>query len=390
MKSSFILILSLLIIISCASPEKLLQRGDYDAVIEKSVKNLIKNPGSEEDASMLDKAYKLANDRDLERVKYLKMEGNPNSWDELLGLYASLKNRQASVRRVLPLQVGGRTIQYDNVDYDREIIEAKHKAADYYNSHGRKLMENNNRDSYRQAYYELRKAQEYSGDSYPDLNSLITRSQLLGTSRVLVGVVNRTIINLPPEFTDGLVAVNANELNSEWVEYYTRKPDQNVNFDYFIDIILQTIDVSPDLTKDKDEILKKTVDNGFEYVLDTKGNVMKDSAGNDIKIKKYKEIQCTLIETHQQKDCQINGEIEFYSANPQTLIKKQPISAGTHFENIAARAIGDLNALTPEKKKLIETKPLPFPDDLRMIIDGSEALKKSINEVLQYNRGLIR
>ena len=80
MKSSFILILSLLIIISCASPEKLLQRGDYDAVIEKSVKNLIKNPGSEEDASMLDKAYKLANDRDLERVKYLKMEGNPNSW----------------------------------------------------------------------------------------------------------------------------------------------------------------------------------------------------------------------------------------------------------------------------------------------------------------------
>ena len=84
-------------------------------------------------------------------------------------------------------------------------------------------------------------------------------------------MVNRTIINLPQEFTDGLVAVNANEINSEWVEYHTRKLDDNVNYDYYIDIILQAIDVSPDLVQDNDLIEKKTVDNGFEYVLDSKG-----------------------------------------------------------------------------------------------------------------------
>ena len=71
------------------------------------------------------------------------------------------------------------------------------------------------------------------------------------------------------------------------------------------------LNVSPDLIQDKDLIEKKTVDNGFEYVLDAKGNVMKDTSGNDIKIKKYKEIQCTVIESHQQKDCNITGEIEF-------------------------------------------------------------------------------
>ncbi len=46
-------------------------------LIEKSVKNLIKKPDSEKMPIMLDKAYKLANDRDLDRIKYLKMEGNP-------------------------------------------------------------------------------------------------------------------------------------------------------------------------------------------------------------------------------------------------------------------------------------------------------------------------
>lgn len=390
MKILYSTILAIVLLISCASPEKLMQQGNYDAIIDKSIKNLIKNPNSEEDAVMLDKAYKLANERDLERVKYLKVEGNPNTWDEMLSLYSSLKNRQASVKRVLPLQMGGRSVQYDFMDYDAEIVAAKRKAAEYYYNHGRSLMEGKTKESYRQAYYELVKAQQYSGDSYRDLAPMINEARYLGMSRALIGVVNRTIINLPPEFTDGLIAVNANEINSEWVEYHTRKLDSNVQYDYYIDIILQVIEVSPDLVQDKDVIEKKTIENGFEYVLDSKGNVMKDTSGNDIKIKKYKEIQCTVIESHQMKDCNIRGEIEFTSVNPQALIKKQPIAAGTHFEHISARAVGDVNALSPEKKQLVALDPVPFPNDIRMIIDCTEALKKSIYEAINYNRGVIR
>jgi hypothetical protein len=390
MKFTHVLIFALLFIMSCSSPEKLLQKGNYDALIEKSVKNLIKKPDSEEDAEMLDKAYKLANDRDLDRIKYLKMEGNPNTWDEMLGLYGSLKNRQASVRRVLPLHVGGRTIQYEYVDYDAEMVAAKKKAADYYYNHGKKLMEGKTKESYRQANGELRRAQDYSGDSYYDLNQLISQTHDLGMSRVLVSSINKTILNLPADFMDGLVAVNANEMNSQWVEYYTRKMDKETQYDYYVDIILQNIEVSPDVVQDKDAIQKKTVDNGFEYVLDSKGNVMRDTAGNDIKVKKYKEIQCTLIETHQFKDCNIKGEIEFSSANPQALIKKQPIGASTHFEHVSARAVGDVNALSPESKQLIEMKPMPFPDDIRMVVDCTETLKRAINEAIQYNRGILQ
>ncbi|HEX2395076.1 MAG TPA: hypothetical protein VHI78_06995 [Bacteroidales bacterium] len=380
----------ILILFACSSPEKLLQKGNYDGIIEKSVKNLIKKPESSEDAMMLDKAYKLANERDLERIKYLKTENNPNTWDEMLSLYSNLKNRQASVRRVLPLHIGNETIQYQYVDYDAEIVSAKRKAADYYNSHGRKLMENKDKESYRQAYYELVRAKDYSGDSYYDLDQIINEARYLGMSRVLISVVNKTIINLPQEFSESLVAVNARELNSEWVEYYTRKMDDNVKYDYYIDIILQTINVSPDLTKDRDFIEKKKIDDGFQYVLDAKGNVMKDTAGNDIKLRKYKEIQCTVIETKQMKDCNITGEIEFISANPQALLKKQPVAAGTHFEYVSARAIGDVNALSEETKKMIEAEPMPFPNDIQMILDCTEALKKSIHDAVNYNRGTLR
>jgi hypothetical protein len=382
--------LFMVLLIGCASPEKLMMQGNYDAIIEKSIKNLIKNPSSEEDAVLLDKAYTLANERDQERVKYLKVEGNPNTWDEMLSLYSNMKNRQSSVKRVLPLNINGQMVQYKFVDYDAEIVAAKNKAAEYYYNHGLSLMENKTKESYRQAYYELVKAKDYSGGSYRNVDQIISEARELGMSRALIGVENRTIINLPPEFTDGLIAVNANDINTNWVEYYTRQLDKTMKFDYYIDIILQVIEVSPDLVQNNDLIEKKTVENGFEYALDSKGNVMKDTAGNDIKIKKYKEIQCTVIESHQLKDCNIRGEIEFTSVNPQALLKKQPIAAGTHFEHVSARAVGDVNALSPEKKQLVAIEPIPFPDDIRMIIDCTEALKRSIYEAITYNRGVIQ
>jgi hypothetical protein len=390
MKLQISFIFLCLLLFACSSPEKLLKKGDYDELVERSVKNLIKNPNDEEDAALLDKAYQLANERDLERIKYLKMESNPDTWDEILGLYNNLKNRQASVKRVLPLQINGRSVQFDNVDYDAEIVAAKRNAAEYFYAHGQKLMENQTRESYRQAYDELEKARKYSGGSFRNLDQMISEARYLGMSRALINVENRTIINLPQEFTDGMIAINPSQLNSEWVEYYTRKPADNIHFDYYIDIILQSVFVSPDHSEDKDHVEKKTIEDGFDYVLDAKGNVKKDTSGNDIKIKKYKEIQCAVVETYQQKDCNIKGEIDFHSANPQSLLKKQPIAAGTHFEHISARAIGDINALAPETKKRIETKPVPFPPDIQMIIDCTEALKKSIHDAITYNRGIIR
>jgi hypothetical protein len=72
------------------------------------------------------------------------------------------------------------------------------------------------------------------------------------------------------------------------------------------------------------------------------------------------------------------------------LLKRQPISAVTHFEHVSARAIGDIDALSPETKSLVELEPFPFPNDIQMIVDCTEALKRSIYEAVRYNRGLLR
>ena len=67
MKKNLLFGFIVLFLASCGSVNKKLQRGDYDGVINKSVKRLIKDPEDSEDIKVLDRAYKLANERDLAR-----------------------------------------------------------------------------------------------------------------------------------------------------------------------------------------------------------------------------------------------------------------------------------------------------------------------------------
>jgi hypothetical protein len=386
MKTLTYILLILLILSGCTSTKKLMSKGHYDKVIDKSVKKLIKNPGSEKDAINLDKAYGLANDRDLERINYLKLEGNPDTWDEIFQRYSILKARQDKVKKVLPLNIRGETINYKYVDYNAKIVEAKTKAADYYYEHGKELMGNKNKESYRQAYYEFRRAKDYRGGSYQNIDNYINEARYNGISKVLIYTANSTHLRLSQEFMDNLLSFNNDGLNSEWVEYHLDPLDRDIEYDYNIEINLQIIDISPEEIKTKEYMEKKTVEDGFEYVLDNRGNVMKDSLGNDIKVKKFKDLTCTIIERLQEKSVTIKGEIEIISTNPSRLITKEPIAASTYFEHLTARAVGDIEALKPETRKLLENEPLPFPDDLAMIFDCSEALKNSIRDVIIHNR----
>ncbi|MBN2521300.1 MAG: hypothetical protein JXB17_12380 [Bacteroidales bacterium] len=387
-KYLFYLSLSVLILSSCSSSQKLLQKGQYDNAIKKAVKKLKKKPESEKDITALDKAYKLANERDTERIKYLQTEGRADRWDEIFKIYSNLKYRQNLVRTVLPLNLNGRVINYEFIDYDKKIVEAKSNAAEYYYVHGKKLMNENKLDSYRQAYYEFQKVKEYMGD-YSDINQLLDEAKYKGTSRVIINIYNDTHLKLPQEYLNDLVSFSTSGLNSEWVEYHTKILNEDIYYNYLIKVSLKSIAVSPDIVKEKDYVIKTEVEDGWEYVLDNQGNVMKDTSGNDIKVKKYKTLQCTVIEKLQQKSAKVSGKIEFYSNDPKSLLKSVPIATETFFEHLSARAIGDIEALDTEKKKLIQRKPLPFPNDIDMILQTTENLRHAIRDAIRNNRNLV-
>jgi hypothetical protein len=383
----FVFILSILIS-GCGSSKKQLERGNYDAAIEKSVKQLRKDPQDKKQIDILERAYKVSNDQDNERVRFLKMEGRPNNWDEIYIVYKRMSDRQSLVRTVTPLNLNGRSIEFLYIDYMPEMVMAKRKAADFYFAHGNELMKNNLKESYRQAYYEFVRAKEYVGD-YEDIDNKIRDAKYQGMSRVFVSIQNKSLIKFPKEFEDDLLALDLPNLNTEWVDYHTQHLDDNIRYDYFVNVNIRNVMVSPDQTMQRDSVKKKDVEDGFNYLLDKKGNVMKDSLGNDVKVKKYKTLQCALIETVQSKVCRIDGDVEVIQMNPNKVLKKDPIGAESNFEHISARALGDIQALNPADREKIKSTAVPFPSDIEMVVRCSNNLKMAIRGAMQTNRRFI-
>jgi hypothetical protein len=375
---SFLFILTVLLA-GCGSSKKQLQKGNYDAAIDKAVKQLRKDPSDPKQIDILTQSYKVANDQDNERIRYLKMEGRPDSWDEIYLVYKALNDRQSIVRTVS---------QVTYVDYMPEMVGAKRKAADFYYAHGNELMKVGIKDSYRQAFNEYVRAQQYVGD-YEGIEKKIQDAKYLGMSRVLVSIRNSSVLKFPPEFEQDLLALDLPRLNSDWVEYHTQNLNENTKFDYYENVNVKIVAVSPDQTIQQDSVIKRDVEDGFSYVLDKKGNVMKDTLGNDLKQKKYKTLQCALVETIQTKACRIDGDIEVIQMYPEKVLKKDPIGAQSNFENISSRALGDVKALNQQQLERTKTSVIPFPADIEMVLRCSESLKMAIRGAVENNRRFI-
>jgi hypothetical protein len=389
MKSVIPLVFILSIILSgCGSSKKQLEKGNYDGAIEKSVKQLRKDRSDKKQIDILESAYKIANEQDNERIRFLKMEGKPNNWDEIYLVYKRLNDRQTLVRTVTPLNSGGRSVEFPYVDYMQDMVTAKRKAADFYFAHGNELMKSNIKESYRQAYNEFVRAKDYVGD-YEGIDNKIMDARNKGMSRVFVTIQNKSILKFPKEFEDDLLALDLPSLNSEWVEYHTQNLNNNTEYDYFANVNIKVIAVSPDQSFTRDSVIKREIEDGYSYVLDKKGNVMKDTLGNDIKQKKYKTVQCAIIETVQRKSCRIDGDIEVIQMNPNKVLKKDPMGAQSNFENISSRALGDLQALSPKQLERTRSQIVPFPSDIEMVIRCSESLKQAIRGSMQNNRRFI-
>ncbi len=382
------LVITVMLLPGCGSSKKSLERGHYDAAIDQAVRQLRKNPADGKQIMILERSYKIANEQDNERTRFLKLEAKPENWDEIYLVSKRMADRQTLVRSVTPLYLHGKAIDFPYVDYLPEMVAAKRKSADFYYAHGNELMKNGLKESYRQAFFEFVRAKEYVGD-YENIDNKINESKYLGMSRVLVSVQNRSVLQFPQDFEDDLLALDLPRLNSQWVEYHTQILDQDVEYDYFVNVIIRNIAVSPDQTFQRDSVIKREVEDGFSYQLDSRGNVMKDSVGNDIRTKKYKKLQCALIETVQTKECMIEGDVEIVQVNPRKILKKDPVGATSGFEHVSARALGDTGALNATQLGKTKSKPLPFPSDMEMIIRCTDALKQAIRDAIQSNKRFI-
>lgn len=379
-------IIVLLLFVNCRTSTYYLKHAQFDSAVYKSVSKLRKKPSKTKEINVLREAYSKANQADIERINFLRTSGEPDVWDNIFSRYNALKNRQDVVKTLPTKILNGMNFTF--INYDEEMISAKRKAAEYFYAHALVLLEKNNRQSARLAYADLLKVKQYYSD-YKDVDAKLQEALLNGRNNILFKIQNQANVIVPQNFEQELLKISMEDMNTLWMNYHTRAVDQ-VYYDYTILLNLKEIAVSPEQVREESYTDQKEIQDGFKYKLDSKGNVMKDSAGNDIKIPIIKIITCKVVMTKARKSAMLRGTLDYTDNRSGQIIKTNPVVAETFFENNVAVPYGDLNALTGSSRNLINTSHfVPFPSNPDIIMQAAVRLKDMTKDIIWNNKNLI-
>jgi len=367
---------------ACTSTQKLINSGHYDDAINRSVKKLRKNKNKEKQILFLKEAYEKALQRDMDRISFLKKEGNPDNSLEIYNLYASIKERQEMIRPLLPLYAGDEEIHFEFVNVDNEIIAWKKEAAGYLYSHAMQLLDKNDKYSARQAYDELMEAKNIF-PNYRDIDQQLDRAFNMGVNWVKLTVKNSSPNLIPKEFAEEIYKTNLAGIEGKWFRF-ANFPELD-DYDYVVRINLNFVDVGPEQVREKEYDQSKEIIDHYEYQKDEKGNYVLDSLGKKIKIPVKKVVTCHVIETHQMKAATLKGHIEYVRLWDNKIVHSEPFDINAGFDHYSASAQGNKKALDNETLKLLQNNPLPFPADYEMIMDGARRLQSIIQHSVQKN-----
>jgi hypothetical protein len=388
-RNIYLILLIIIIIFSgCISSKKYYQRGDYDRAVIKSIRNIQRNCRLDKEVPVLINAYPKANMQDEGRIKFLKAQGTPDIWDEVFEIYSKLNAREELFKTVSPLKFHNKIIDFPIVDYNADIIESKKRAAEYFYLHAKVLLKQDDKESARQAYYELNKIKSYY-NVFKDDDSLSKVARIKGITNVYLDISNKTDVTLPDDLLNDLININISDISCDWVNYYSNYID-NIDFDYCIYLTLREIDIGDDKIMETHYTQFQQIQDGWEYELDRNGNVKKDTLGNDIKRPRLINVFAKITEIHQHKEVHINATVDYFNLKTNNVIHSKPIIADQYYDYIYAVAIGDLRAVNPETRKIVGLPPQSFPSGMNMIYSAGDIINKLAIEVLYENKNLIK
>lgn len=376
---------------SCTSVRKLVDEGRYDEAIVYSIKKLKgkkKSKRKNKYVYAIEKAFEKVTKEEMNRIEYLKIRKKGNYWVEINSIAHKIDNRQNKIDPLLPLvSKDDYKAKFKFVRIEPIIIESENGAAEYYYSRSMNLLDKaNNGDKYaaRKAYDLLRKIKKYKSN-YKNTNDLISRSYSLGQKRVLIDVVNRSGVILPKRFYYEMKSLNVRDLDSKWIKFFTSQDKVDMDYDYNIKMEIREIDITPERETIREYEETKEVKDGFDYVLDSKGNVLKDSLGNDIKEDRYKVLRATVIELYRNKSAMVRGSIKIKDIKKNRIYKSVPINVEAVFDSYASRYEGSRKALSKETRRKLKRHPEDFPSDPDLLMLAVDDLKELLTRELKNN-----
>lgn len=377
-------------ILSCSTSkqiEKAVSAGNYDQAIYDAIGKLRTNKdkkGKADFIAMLQEAYNKANERDITNIEFLKKDSNPENYLRIYDLYVGLNKRQELIKPLLPLAINGRTVKFDIKDYSNQIITYKNNASLNLYNNATTLLKSSNKLDARQAFNILQDIEDIN-PNFKDVRNLLEVAHNKGTDFVIVDMVNDTRKIIPTRLENDLLNFSTYGLNNLWTVYHNAPVDK-IKYDYNMRVNLRDINISPEQIKERQIIKEKQIADGKQNLLDSKGNVVKDSLGKAIQVDKMVTVRCEYYESTQFKSSQVTGNVEYIDLKNKQLVDAFPISSEFVFQHVFATSRGDRRALETTLLPFLNNRQVPFPSEEQMIYDTGEDLKVQLKKIINsYN-----
>jgi hypothetical protein len=391
MRKITILLSFFLLITSCGikQTQKMVASGDYDNAIENAVSSLQNNKerkGKQEYIYLLEDAFAKAKERDLRSIDLLIKDANPSNLEKVFNTYLQLNNRQEKIRPLLPLTLlkEGRTATFTFDNYSDEIISSKNALSKYLYSNTKALLVTNNKMNFRRAYDDLIYLESIN-PNFKDVHKLMEDAKNKGIDYVTVYSKNETNMIIPIRLENDLLDFSTYGLNDKWTVYHSNK-QKGINYDYGIVLNFRQLSISPEQIKEKEFNKEKQIKIGQKKLLDTRGNVVKDSEGNPIMVDDFKTVKISVYEFRQFKSAQVVAKVDYIDLKNNQLLQTFPISSEFIFENVYANYKGDKQACEQEYYPNFDRRAVVFPTNEQMIMDTSEDLKTKLKAIITQNK----
>lgn len=389
----FLLLSILVFIVACSGVKKTqeaLNSGNYVTAMNKAIKNLAENKtkkGNQQYILLLEDAFAKNTQREQAEISFLQNDGNPANLETIYNKYLHLKEIQQRIRPLMPLTIydEGRDARFNFVNYDSKILNTKDDLSEHLYNNALNLLSNaRTKADYRAAYDDLKYLQEIN----PGFKSTVAKMDEAynkGLEFVRVEIANQTEQIIPERLEKELLDFNAFGIDNFWLQYHTN-PLSDVTYDYAMNLDFMEINVSPERVNETQIIKERQIKDGWEYLLDRNGDVVKDSLGNKIKVDKMRTVTCKFFQFTQSKSAQIGAKVSFTDLRNGQEINAYPLSSQFVFEHIFANFQGDKRALEDDLLVYLNAREVPFPSNEQMVYDAGEDLKARLKGIVSKHQ----
>jgi tetratricopeptide (TPR) repeat protein len=339
------------------------EKGNYDEAVELAAKKLQKKPNDAATLDILQNAYRFAVEDHEARIRNNSSSNNDLRWEWTYSEYLDLQRLYDAIRKVPAV--------YDIVrptDYSSYVVTFQEEAGNARYDRGLALMQIQNKNSYKQAYYEFQRALDLKPGDLSTKQKIDEAYANAVTNVIVLPVVQSGFQH--SSYNYGFVNIDNNILhylnnnNSNlFVRYYS--PSEASSFNIRTDQVVEMRFSDIDIDRYRDQRSTREV---------SKRVVIKETVIKpDSIIREYATVKAKITTTRRtlQSDGLLQVTVRDYD---NQWLWNDTYRGDYNWSTEFSTYTGDARALSEEDKKLLDCKE-QFPPE------NHEIIRTIINEI---------